>query len=73
MFISRKNRGWKIFAVCDDKDVEDESLSPYLTISLIREKPQREGVIVKMPDPGSQEEKYGEPIKIIHHSKKLSK
>ncbi len=58
VFIPQKKDGeWTIFAVCDEDNVEDESLTPFLAISLICEKQQSEGVIVKMPEPGSAEEK----------------
>ncbi len=53
----KKDGGWTIFAVHNEEDVEDESLTPFLAISLIHEKQQSEGLVVKMPEPGSEEEK----------------
>ncbi len=49
--------GWTIFGVCDADGVEDEKLTPFLSISLIRLKQQKEGAVVEMPEPGSKEEK----------------
>ncbi len=37
--------------------MEDEKLTPFLAISLIRQKQQKEGVVIEMPMPGSDEEK----------------
>ena len=52
-----RNGGWTIYGVCDVDGVEDEKLTPFLAISLIRLKKQREGIVVEMPEPGSNEEK----------------
>ncbi len=58
VFIPQKNDGgWTISAVCDEDHVKNESLTPYLAISLICEKQQSEGMILKIPEPGSEEEK----------------
>ncbi len=49
--------GWAIFGVYDIEGVEDEKLTPFLAISFIWLKHQREGIIVEMPEPSSKEEK----------------
>ncbi len=51
------NGGWTIYRVCDVDGVEDEKLTPFLAILLIWLKQQREGIVVEMPVPGSNEEK----------------
>lgn len=56
----KKDGGWTIFAVCNDESDEGdegEILTPFLAISLIQKKQQSEGVIMEMPEPGSEEEK----------------
>ncbi len=49
--------GWTIFGVWDVDGVKDKKLTPFLAISLIWLKQQKEGIVVKMPEPGSEEEK----------------
>ncbi len=44
---------WSLW--CDG--VEDEKLTPFLAISLIWLKKQKEGIVIEMPVPGSKEEK----------------
>ncbi len=53
----KKDGAWSIFASCNDEDVVDQSLTLFLAISLIQEKMQGEGVMVKMPQLCSEEEK----------------
>ncbi len=52
-----RDGGWIIFGVCDVDGVDDEKITPFLAIPLIRLKQQKEGVVVEMPEPGSKEEK----------------
>ncbi len=51
------NGGWTIYGVCNVDGVEDEKFTPFLSILLIREKQQKEGIVIEMPAPGSNEEK----------------
>ncbi len=51
------NGGWTIYGVCNVDGVEDEKLTPFLTISFIQLKLQKKEIVVEMPDPGSKEEK----------------
>ncbi len=61
VLIPQKNDGrWTIFAVNDKEGVEDESLNPFLAISLICNKSEREGVIVHMSKPSIEKEKAWE-------------
>ncbi len=53
-WVQGRDGGWTIFGVCDVDGVEDEKLTPFLAISLIRLKQQKEGVVVEMPEPGSK-------------------
>ncbi len=55
--IACRDGGWTTFGVCDVDGVEDEKLTPFFAISLICLKQQREGVVVEMPESGSEEEK----------------
>ncbi len=52
-----RDGGWTIFGVCDVVGVDDEKLTPSIAISLIRMKQQKEGIVVEMPEPGSEEKK----------------
>ncbi len=53
--------GWRLgwFGDCDVEGVKDEQLTPFLAISLIQMKQQKEGIVVEMPEPGSKQEKVG--------------
>ncbi len=48
--------GWTIYGVCNVDRVKDKKLT-FLAILLIRQKQQKEGIVIEMPDPGSNEEK----------------
>ncbi len=52
-----RDGGWTIYGVCDVDGVDDEKLTPFLAISLIWLKKQKEGIVIEMPVPGSKEEK----------------
>ena len=52
-----RDGGWTIYGVCDVEGVEDEKLTPFLAILLIRQKQQKEGIVIEMPAPSSNEEK----------------
>ncbi len=49
--------GWTIYGVCNVDGVEDKKLTPLLAILLIRQTQQKEGIVIEMPGPGSNEEK----------------
>ncbi len=49
--------GWTIFGVYGVDGVENEKLTPFSAISLISQKPQKEGIVIEMTEPGSEEEK----------------
>ncbi len=49
--------GWTIYGVCNVEGVEDEKLTPFLAILLIQQKQEKEGIIIEMPAPGSDEKK----------------
>ncbi len=52
-----RDGGWTIYGVCNRDEMEDEKLTPSLVILLIRQKQQKEGIIIEMSTPGSNEEK----------------
>ncbi len=56
-WVQGRDGGWTIFGVCDVEGVEYEQLTPFIAISLIRLKQQKEGIVIEMPEPGSKEEK----------------
>ncbi len=49
--------GWTTYGVCNVEGEEDEKLTPFLAILLIRKKQQKEGIVIEMPERGSNEEK----------------
>ncbi len=56
-WVQGQDGGWTIFGVCNVDGVEDEKLTHLLAISLIRQKLQKEGIVIEMPEPSSEEEK----------------
>ncbi len=56
-WVQGRDGGWTIFGVCGVDGVEDEKLTPFLAISLMSLKQQKEGVVVEMPELGSKKEK----------------
>ncbi len=56
-WVKGRDGGWNIYGVCDVEGVEDAKLSPFLALSSIQQKQQREGILVKKSEPCSKEEK----------------
>ncbi len=68
---SKRDWGWTVVAGCDKRNVEDEGLTLFLAILMFCKKPQNEGVIVKIPQPGSEDKKCGESMMIINNHMKI--
>ncbi len=51
-----RDRGWTIFGVFDVEGAENEKFNLFLALLLIWLKQQKEGVVVEMPESGSNEE-----------------
>ncbi len=56
-WVQGRDEGWTIFWVCDVEGVEDEKLNPFVAILLVSLTQQKAGVVVEMPEHGSNEEK----------------
>ena len=48
-----KDGGWTIFGQCQDPDIEEDKITPFLAVTLIRDTVQAEGIRVKKPDTDS--------------------
>ncbi len=55
-WVQGRDEGWTIFGVCDIEGVEDEKLTPFFAMLLIWLKQQKEGIVVEIPESGSEEE-----------------
>ncbi len=53
--------GWTIYGNSDKPGVEEESLTPFLEVHLVRDTPQAVGARVERPQPGSEHEQFYDP------------
>ncbi len=53
----KQDGGWTIYGDCNVDGVEDKKCAPFLAILLIRQKQQKKGIVIEMPEPGSNKEK----------------
>ncbi len=60
-FVRGYSGGWTIYGNSAKPQVEEESLTPLLTVHLIQDTPQAVGVRVEQPQPGSKEEEIYDP------------
>ena len=60
-FLRGQSGGWTIYGNSDKPGVEEESLTPFLAVQLIRDTPQAVGVKVERPMPGSEDEELYDP------------
>ncbi len=60
-FVRGYSGGWTIYGNSAKPQVEEESLTPLLTVHLIQDTPQAVGVRVEQLQPGSNEEEIYDP------------
>ncbi len=61
LFLRYRSGGWTIYGNSDKPGVEEESLTPFLVVQLIRDTPQAVGVKVERLLPGSEDEQLYDP------------
>ncbi len=55
MWCHGRDDGWTIFGQCEDQDIEENKITPFLAVSLICDTVQAEGIKIQRSEPNSPE------------------